>query len=346
MGKRKKRRGETRPSVNGHGTSSTDSPGGSIERGEPSPASTDSTTSSRRAQETAPDRSIAAMLLTTMQRERRSHVVDIKNAIAGRAMAEELQRTVASPEELTGFHPAHAAYVFAQNQASVMSEQLTALDEMAPFADLIEEAQELYLPSGPPMSPLTLSYFTCWAFFDAGIGPTNETIGAVILTLGEAFGMADGLLRILGLMQASRMGIYLHEGSGGDGLVRLRELVTGTACQAIVPSACLGRSGELWYARVLPPPIPGGSHHVVFTTPYVLLEPKRPAWEAYFRRVLPDTPDPVRLDAYRQHMKFGPSRNYWNEFVFEGYVNHQSGAIFLAGLPDLPDTRPHSRVNS
>lgn len=30
-----------------------------------------------------------------------------------------------------------------------------------------KNAEEHYLPSGPPMSPLTPSFFTCWAFFDA-----------------------------------------------------------------------------------------------------------------------------------------------------------------------------------
>jgi hypothetical protein len=42
-------------------------------------------------------------------------------------------------------------------------------------------------------------------------------------------------------------------------------------------------------------------------------------------------------------LKWGTSRRYWTEFVFEGYVNHRPGAIFLKGLPDLPESRPHSR---
>ena len=66
-----------------------------------------------------------------------------------------------------------------------MSEQLTALKEMAPFADIISRAEDLYMPSAPPMSPLTKSYFTCWAFFDACAGPANETIGTTILEVGE-----------------------------------------------------------------------------------------------------------------------------------------------------------------
>ncbi len=39
-------------------------------------------------------------------------------------------------------------------------------------------------------------------------------------------------------------------------------------------------------------------------------------------------------------------RAYWNDFVSEGYVNDRTGAIFLAGLPAVPESRPHSGVNS
>jgi hypothetical protein len=31
---------------------------------------------------------------------------------------------------------------------------------------------------------------------------------------------------------------------------------------------------------------------------------------------------------------------------FEAYVNHRSDVIFLAGLPDVAESRPHSTVNS
>ena len=62
--------------------------------------------------------------------------------------------------------------------------------------------------------------------------------------------------------------------------------------------------------------------------------------------VLPDAPADDRIAAYEHHMKFGPSRDYWTEFVFEAYVNHRSDVIFLKGLPDVPKSRPHSRVNS
>ena len=158
---------------------------------------------------------IAKKIVAKMNRYRREKVVDIENVIRGHAMAEELQKTVVSQKELAGFDPAHAAYVYTQNQVSVMSEQLTALKEMAPFADIISKAEDLYMPSAPPMSPLTTSYFT-WAFFDACVGSANETIGTTIPEVGAAFGMNPELLRLIRLMQDSRMGFYIHRGREGD----------------------------------------------------------------------------------------------------------------------------------
>ena len=58
-----------------------------------------------------------------------------------------------------------------------------------------------------------------------------------------------------------------------------------------------------------------------------------------------DAPLPDRVAHYEHHMKCGPTRDYWTEFVFEAYVNHRTDVIFLAGLPDVPESRPHSRVN-
>ena len=235
--------------------------------------------------------------------------------------------------------------MYAQNQMSVMSEQLTELDEMMPFVEIVDEAERLYMPGGPPMSPLTGSYFTCWAFFDVCVGRGDETIGTTAMEVGAAFGTYAELLRVFGLMQQSRMGVHLHEGTEGD-LVVLRELVTDAVCRVIVPAGYRGRKGELWYVRVLPPPLPGGTEHVAFTTPYVLVKPGLRHWQAYFRRVLPDSPQEARLAAYDRHMKYGPTRTYWNDFVLEGYVNHRFDVIFLAGLPDIPESRPHSEVNS
>ncbi len=287
-------------------------------------------------------RPLAKKVVRALRRAAREKVVDLGVFAAGRDHAEDLQRTVASREALARLHPAHAAYTYAQNQLSVIVEQLTTLDEMSRFVKIISQAEDEYLPSGPPMSPLTASFFTCWASFDVALGLAKETLGTTAIAVGTAFGMHGELLRLFRLLQHSRMGIYAHEGTEGDAVV-LRELVNDTVCRAIDPSGYGGTKGELWYVRVLPPPL-SGSEHVVFTTPYVLLEPGEREWEAYLRRTLPAGDPSRRIARYEQHMKYGPVQDYWTEFVFEAYVNHRPEAVFLAGLPDVAESRPHSRV--
>ncbi len=33
----------------------------------------------------------------------------------------------------------------------------------------------------------------------------------------------------------------------------------------------------------------------------------------------------------------GPARAYWNDFVFEAYLNHRADVVYLAGLPYVPE---------
>jgi hypothetical protein len=94
---------------------------------------------------------------------------------------------------------------------------------------------------------------------------------------------------------------------------------------------------------VLPPPLGGHTEHVVFTSPYVLISPNATGWTQYLDRMAVKDSARSRIEALERHLKWGTSRSYWPEFVFEGYVNHRPGAIFLKGLPDVPESRPHSR---
>ena len=158
-----------------------------------------------------------------------------------------------------------------------MSEQLTALKEMAPFADIISKAEDLYMPSAPPMSPLTTSYFTCWAFFDACAGPANETIGTTILEVGSAFGMHAELLRLIRLMQDSRMGFYIHRGKEGNVTV-LEDLVTGAVYRAIVPAGYSGKKKRNLVRPCASAANPWRPGNVVFTTPYIVVHPDLADW--------------------------------------------------------------------
>jgi len=279
---------------------------------------------------------------------------------------------IQSPDDLEaeGHSPLFARYVAAQQLASVYAENAGHLPELAPFSDAVIAAEDEYMPGGPPMSPLTESYFWLWAIFDLRFGPDRETMGDLILAATVESGLPDGpLVETLTLLARSRMGVFIveeHPLADPDapevgGLVRLREFVTGDRVVAEVSSGHRGEPGELWYARVCPP-IPGvADHGLVMTTPYVLRGTSRADWSLYLRRALAShaatleatpaagtTAPPPGDDAARKRhllhdfLKYGPTAHHWHEYVMLGYDGYTREAIFLSGIPDIPATLPHA----
>ncbi len=277
-----------------------------------------------------------------MRRQVRAKVANLAAFREGNAYAEALQGTVTAPNKLKEMHPAHAIYAHVQNQMSVMAEQLLELPEMKGFAKLVGAAQDDYMPSWPPMSPLTKPFFWCWVNFDAPVNAHRETLGSVTLAVAVEFGVHSKMLTLMRTFNDSRMGVYRVEGHSGT-CVHLNDLVTNHRCSATCESGYIGTVRELWFARVLPPALPAPPDHVVFTSPYVLIAPDATGWTQYFDRIAAKDPHRPRIEALERHLKWGTSRRYWTEFVFEGYVNHRRGAIYLEGLPDVPESRPHSR---
>jgi hypothetical protein len=241
-----------------------------------------------------------------------------------------------------GFDPVHAAYVSAQNLLSVFAESVSVLDEFKPYYKVAGAAQEEYMPGGPPMSPLTGSYFTTWAFLDCRFGPDDETIGTCLLDVSDLLGLDDGTIEIIRRFQESRMGIYAHCGAVDDSKCILRELVTNTEFTCHPTSGYAGQEGQLWYTRLCPPLFDLVEYHAVFTTPYILIETSEADWTAYLNKSLLEVSDSDASGDLYGLMKYGKSLNSWNEFVFQAYHHSQSDAIFLAGLPDVKGSLPHA----
>ncbi|MEO7206832.1 MAG: hypothetical protein ABI145_08590 [Steroidobacteraceae bacterium] len=285
---------------------------------------------------------IARRILERIRQQLRSKVVDLSMIRAWNEFAEALQNSVVTPETLRNTHPAHSIYLHVQNQMSVMAEQLLGLPEMRTFAKIIGAAHDEYMPSWPPMSPISTSYFWCWSNFDATANAHRETLGSVTLRIAAEFGVHRKMLSLMQSFNNSRMSLYRVEGHT-DACVQLRDLVTNQPCLAACESGYAGNAGEIWFTRVLPPALTGQSEHVVFTSPYVLISPDATGWRQYLDRIAAKDPCRSRVEALGRHLKWGTTRRYWPEFVFEGYVSHHPGAIFLKGLPDVPESRPHSR---
>lgn len=241
-----------------------------------------------------------------------------------------------------GLDPIHAVYAYIQQISSHFAEGVSQLPELKAYAKLAGDAEEEYLPMGPPMSPLTGSYFTCWAFYDLRFGKDGDTIGKCQIDANDIFLLNADQLNALKKLSESRMGIYERVASKGD-LVHLRELITGDEFPCLCTSGYRGRPGELWYVRRLPPLMPElASFHVLFTTPYILIESTKDDWTQFLKRTLLKVEGSDDRDRLHRLLKYGLGKNYWNEFVFQAYHHHQAEAIFLAGIPDLKATLPHA----
>lgn len=296
---------------------------------------------------------IARKVIDYARNHLRQKVTSLSDWREGKLMAEEYQKTVISDNRLSELDPLHGIYVYAQNQLSVLIEQLIDLPMLSKLADAYSAAEEEYMPSGPPMSPLTHSYFGSWAAFDlCTLGAKKETLCTIATDFCKFANIDEGLIHVYETLQASRMGIYCHEGTTGR-FVLLRELITGNKIKAVSGSGYMGNRGEIWYARVLPPPFVSANidYSVVFTTPYVLGKAEdnkdfnpfvEQDWLAFFIRNFPKTGQETKVAAYEYLMKYGLSRNYWNEYVFAAYRNHRHDVILLDGWPDIPESLPHT----
>ena len=155
-----------------------------------------------------------------------SKVVDLASWREGRKMAHEagFGDDGLALDKLAGHDPCHALYALGQNVASLMAESISGMREAKGYVRIVGNAEDEYMPSRPPMSPLTVSYFTMWALFDVRFGRSRETMGSCILRIAPEFDcpswlMVDAVER----MQHSRMGFYVQCGSEGEGVL-LREV--------------------------------------------------------------------------------------------------------------------------
>lgn len=241
-----------------------------------------------------------------------------------------------------GFDPIHAVYVFMQNMTAYFAEGVAQMSEMKAWARAVEMAEDEYMPSGPPMSPLTGSFFWMWAFYDLQIGKSTDTLAYCQIAANDVIQMNVHQLDALKKMNGSRMGVYEHIGMEGPHIL-LRELITEDQFSVHCPAGYRGRKGELWYVRLVPPLEPQlAIYWIAMTTPYILPRASKSDWIAFLKRTMVQCEGPNDRTKLRNLFKFGLEPNYWNEFVFKAYHHHQKDAIFLTGIPDMKATLPHA----
>jgi hypothetical protein len=276
--------------------------------------------------------------------QERNGVVDLSAYRATKASLEDAHLDENRLGELVaeGRDPAHAVFIYAQNFASLMAEEMSSLKELRQFAGTVQKAEDEYIPSFPPMSPVTISYFTMWAFFDVLFGQSHETIGTCLQRLVREVSFQGWLMDAINVMQDSRMGFYVHCGIE-DRFVCLREIGTSEIKRCHSTSGYMGEKGQIWFTRLIAPSHGLVTYQVVMTTPYVILGTPEKMISAYLAREIARMGGkrlPRGMDAHTFLMKHGPSPNHWNEYITCAYVNYQNDAVFISGIPDMTETLP------
>jgi len=290
---------------------------------------------------------IAGKIAKRLGKAQSNKVVDLSSYRQSKQEAETLFSQIKTTEQniQNGRDPLHAVYTHAQNLLSVLTECLQEIPEpsLTRFWDVFAKADEDYMPGGPPMSPLTTSYFNCWLLFDLAIGLDKETLTTIVLDLSHLLGLNQQMVEVMQAMQQSRMGIYEFMGRNHD-RVLLKEIGQEDIIECLCPAGYQGnRLGELWFARVLPPLFGMFNYSMVFTTPYVLQQTDKNDWVAYLQRTVTGKKSKTTASNLDQLMKYGLSPCYWHEYIFESYLDARTDVIFLTGLPDIAASRPHAR---
>jgi len=285
---------------------------------------------------------IADKVLQRIEKEMKRDVIDLSSVRAGKKQAADLQATIKA-DDFAELPPAYAVYMWVQNQITITAEQLLGLKAMYKFADVIEESQELYTPMGPPISPITASYYSFWSLFDVAFGLGKETLGSVAIAVSRRLGAHNVFIELATKMAESRCGVYQIV-SSEQGLITVKELWTQEEIIARNASGYNGEVGEIWYTRIFPPNELEQGVSVVANTPYVMYQTSVAGWMKYFDDILDKGGNKQSNDGYHDHMKYGDGHFYWPEYIFEAYVNHTSSHIFSKGLPNIPESRPHSEL--
>ncbi len=121
------------------------------------------------------------------------------------------------------------------------AEAIQAIPEpaLSRFFNTIEAADDAYVLSRPPMSPLTKNYFNCWLLFDITAGLNKETLTTIIIDLTNQVGIHKAMIEVMQTMQDSRMGIYEFMGRQGNKIL-LRELTGNEVIASICPASYRG----------------------------------------------------------------------------------------------------------
>jgi len=246
--------------------------------------------------------------------------------------------------EKLGFDPNHRVYTDYQNLLSVFEEAVTIHRDLKFYRKKESIFYRDYMPSYPPMSPITSAYYAYWVSCDFQFGKDNETINTIFSDVGKAEDFEEMIFKIGSNLHDSHMKFYRHMGCQ-DGLIMLKDIMSDKMYLCKSNSGYEGSVGEIWFVRIVPNLDKVHDYYIIMTTPYVILRNSEDDWILFFNRQGIEKGDPEMEIKYRDFMKNPPTPIYWLEYLVEAYVNYQPHNIRLTGIPDVSGSKPHELNN-
>lgn len=104
---------------------------------------------------------ISTKLKNRFSQIKKQKIIKIDDIYKANKKSEEDVKTIITPDQFEEeLHPSHAVYASTQNPVSYLAENLSILPELDEYHKIAGDAEDEYMPSYPPMSPLTISYFS------------------------------------------------------------------------------------------------------------------------------------------------------------------------------------------
>ena len=235
--------------------------------------------------------------------------------------------------------PSFHAYAAAINVANEFASQALDIPELISFNNQLADIQEEYMPSYPPMSPVTSAFYAAWTVLDARDPFTGVTLGELFVRYLQRVSRFDYVQKAMVALNDSCCSFYEVTEVGAHG-VTLWDLAGKLELRCWNGSGYSGHKGEIWYVRLLPPFVEGCSLSVTLSTPYVFRDSSRRTWEEFFQRYLAS--EFGAGHSLQDYLKSGKSLGYWLEFVFQAFLGYTGNMILVTGVPDDPASLPHS----
>ena len=170
--------------------------------------------------------------------------------------------------------PSFHAYAAAVNAANEFGSQALDILELIPFNNQLADIQEEYMPSYPPMSPVTSAFFASWMVLDARDPFTGLTLGELLLHYLHHVGKLGHLEKAMAALNDSYCSFYEVKEVDVHGLT-LWDIAGKSEVKCWNASGYPGIKGEIWYVRLLPPFVEGSNRSVTMGTPYVFRDGDR-----------------------------------------------------------------------